>query len=357
MSSRAVGVDCGTMFFQVAEAGADNKTKHQIVRNAFVELAATEGIEDILRQNKWSFIKDGEHYYIPGEDAIRVARMFPNKVELRRPLSGGVLNKGEDKKLLVLDQIILNTVGKAPDKTSMVCTCVSSQSVDESSDSEFHKKRLEAMFKTKGWNVKVIEEGYAVILAENPKAVETDAEGKAIEHPFSGIGVSFGAGRVNCVVTYKGITVVGMSAARSGDWVDARVAEQTGVALAQVTATKENKLDFDNLDLNDDVIFALDAYYSAMIEWVFTKFAAKFKEVKGEFDIPLDVVVAGGTSMPKGFVTKLDQVVRGLELPFKIKEIRHAKDPRNAVVDGCLAYAIAAQKKLAKGNPIENILA
>src|SRR5665213_2969986 len=100
--SRAVGCDPGTMFFQVAENDTDGKTKVQIVRNAFVEIAGGEGIEDILAQNKWSYVKDGNNYYIPGEDAIRVARMFPNKVELRRPLADGVLNKGEDKKLLVL---------------------------------------------------------------------------------------------------------------------------------------------------------------------------------------------------------------------------------------------------------------
>jgi hypothetical protein len=37
-----------------------------------------------------------------------------------------------------------------------------------------------------------------------------------------------------------------------------------------------------------------------------------------------------------------------MSLPFSIKEVRHARDPRNAVVEGCLAHAIVSQKKLEK---------
>lgn len=353
--SKATGVDVGTMFFQVAELAEDGSIKHQIVRNAFVEIPATEDTEEILIRNKWDYIKDEDKFYIPGEDSIRVAKMFPSKVELRRPLADGVLNKGEDKKLLVLDQIIAKTVGKAPDNKSVVCTCVSSPPVDGSTDSEFHKRRLEALFKSKGWQVKIIEEGHAVILSERPSIVEIDGS----ESPYSGIGVSFGAGRVNCVLTYKGIKVIGMSAARSGDYIDRKVAEETGRALAQITGLKETKLDFTKMDelANDpkdgEALFALDCYYTNVVEYVFTEFAKQFQSVKSQFEAPLDIVVAGGTSSPKGFVDhKLEPVVRGLELPFQIRTIKHAKDPRNAVVDGCLAYAVAAQKKLEKGNSV-----
>jgi hypothetical protein len=355
MSSKAVGCDVGTMFFQVAEMEADGKVRHQVVRNAFVEIPASEDTEEILIRNKWDFIKDGDKFFIPGEDALRVAKMFPNKVELRRPLADGVLNKGEDKKLLVLDQIIAKTVGKAPDNKSVVCTCISSPPVDGSSDSEFHKRRLEALFKSKGWNVKIIEEGHAVVLSERPTVVEKDGT----ESPYSGIGISFGAGRVNCVLTYKGIKVVGMSASRSGDWIDKKVSDETGRAIAQVTSLKETKLDFDNIDVlsmdekDGEVLYAMDCMYSSMFEYILTMFAAQFQKVSSEIDAPLDIVIAGGTSMPKGFVKKFEQVVRGLELPFKVKTVRHAKDPRNAVVEGCLAYAVAAQRKLEKGTVSE----
>lgn len=347
---RAMGVDVGTAFFQTAEKAEDNSIKTQIVRNAFVEMTLTEDSEEMFKRNGWMYIKDGAKVYIPGEDAIKVARFLPGQVEVRRPLQDGVLNKGEDKKMLVLDYIIGSTVGKAPEK-SVVCTCISSPSIDGSQDSSFHRMRLEAMFKSRGWNVKVIEEGLAVILSERPIAVEI-VDGTEKQAPYSGIGISFGAGRVNCVLAYKGIQILGMSAARSGDWTDKMVSDATGIPLAQCTNFKEKELDFDNLDTssNPELAYGYDVYYSEMFKYIFGLFGKKFSEIKSQFDYPLDVVIAGGTSMPKGFINKFrNNTLNELELPFKLKDIKHARDPRNCVVEGCLAQAIVVQKKLLEG--------
>lgn len=705
---RAVGTDCGTMFFQTAEQSADGEIDLQAIRNAFVQIEATEDIEEILTQNKWQYVKDGNEYFVIGEDSMKVAKLFPGRVELRRPMQDGVLNKNEEKKMLVMAELIESSIGKCPDDKSVVCTCVSSESVDGSADSRFHRARLIGMFKRLGWNTKVIEEGLAVILSERPTIVESDGT----EAPYSGIGISFGAGRVNCVLAYKGLQVLGLSAARClskdfivkekfglkkikdikigdfvynrygelvevidkinngyrdsllrisisglphtyemtedhrvlvyrdnkwvwvracnlrvgdeigeptikfsnrsktfyfgrdmknkkyikieggrklgkflgaflgdgctniysnkkgkeygyvsiafnqkdeeyineyieilnelfsdnkieksidgsvvnlkihntglakymknnfyndigekilkyplenipdqmllgiisglldsdgnvnnrdgmdfnntslqlaevfhsslnrfgikhswmtreprlggindrgeqiygrksshvirisglpykilkslldytssglpiaypdfiryniknidmvehkdnvydltvdsedhsfsssgiivhncGDWIDDKVSEQLGVPISQVTSKKEKELDFNNLNEEDDVIYALNVYYEAMIEFVFKHFARKFKEVESEFDAPLSVVVAGGTSMPKGFCTKVEEVVKNLDLPFEISEVKHASDPRNSVVKGCLTQAMITQKKIAK---------
>jgi hypothetical protein len=337
--SRALGLDPGTMFFQVAEKeGTDMKSK--TIRNAFVELAETDDVEDVLRRNNWQFIEDGGKYYVIGEDAIQVANIFPGKVEVRRPMQDGVLNKDEDKKLVVLAEIIKSSIGEVKDANSWVCTCVSSESVDGSANSTFHRQRLEAMIKRLGWQVKIIEEGHAVVLSERPSMLE-----EGVEVPYSGIGLSFGAGRANCVLAYKGLQVIGMSVSRSGDWIDKQVSEQTGVPISQVISTKERKLDFEKIDYDDDVQFALDAYYDAMIRHVFKHFADKFAAEKSRFNAPLDIVVAGGTSMPKGFCKKLEKIVRELQLPFQIKEIRLAKNPRNAVVEGLCIHAEVCRKK------------
>jgi hypothetical protein len=340
--SRIVSIDPGTMFFQVAEHETGNKLSLKEIRNAFVELEASEDIEQILDQNDWQYVSDGKHYYVIGDDSMRVARMFPGKVELRRPMQGGVLNKGEDKKMLVMAKMIESLVGKAPDKLSLICACVSSDPIDGAADNTFHKARLEGMLKRLGWNVKVIEEGHAVVLAEKPSIIEEG--GKKI--PFSGIGISFGAGKVNCVLTYRGLSVLGMSCARSGDWIDKKVSEHTDTSISQITHIKETELDFNNIDFDNDVIFALDAYYENMIKYVFKNFANQFSKVKSEFEAPLPIVIAGGTSMPKGFRKKVQTVVENLDLPFKIKEVIQSKDPRNSVVKGLLTQAVISQKKL-----------
>jgi len=350
--SRIVGADLGTMFFQVAEAEGDG-VKVKTIRNAFVEISETDDIEDVLKQNSWQYVKDGNKYYVIGEDSLRVAKMFPGKVELRRPMQDGVLNKNEDKKMLILNEIVESAVGKSPDNNSVVCTCVSSPSIDDSADSTVHKAKIQSMFKRLGWNVKVIEEGLAVILAERPVYIEKDDAGNDVKSPYSGIGLSFGGGRTNCVLAYKGLQIIGMSVARGGDWIDKKVSEHTDKPIAQVASIKEKKLDFTKIDYDDEVLFALDAYYEAMIEFVFSNFAKKFAKVKSDFDGPIEIVIAGGTSMPKGFCTKLTEVIKKMELPFEVKCVRQSTDPRNSVVKGLLTQAILYSKQLAKGKKEE----
>jgi hypothetical protein len=352
--SRVLGCDPGTMFFQVAESDAKGSVSLKAVRNAFVELPVNEDVEENLSNNGWQWIKDGNHYYVIGEDSLRVANMLPDKVELRRPMQEGVLNKGEDKKMLIMSEIIRMAVGEAPDDKSVLCTCVSSEPVDGSVDSVFHRARLMGMFSRLGWNVKVIDEGLAVVLSERPTMKEVDDDGKEVEIPFSGIGCSFGAGRTNCVLARKGWQALGLSCARGGDWIDRHVSEATGTAIGQVTRKKEKKLDFDQIDYEDDVIFALNTYYDALISFVFGKFAKQFATVKSDFESPLEVVVAGGTSMPKGFCNKIKEVIDKLDLPFEVSEVKHANDPRNVVVKGCLMQGMISKKRLDKGESIGN---
>jgi len=339
-----VGVDVGTMFFQTAEL-VDDKISVSAVRNAFVEIPYSSELEEILTRNGWRYVNDGTQYFVVGDDSMQVAKLFPGSVEIRRPLQDGVLNRDEPKKSLVLSGIIESSLGKAPDENSVVCTCVSSPCADAGQDSTFHAARLKAMFTRLGWNVKVIEEGLAVILSERPSVVLDDGT----EVPFSGIGMSFGAGRANCVVAYKGMQVIGMSVSRSGDWVDKQVSEQTAVPVSQVIDFKERVLDFENIDEDNDIAFALDAYYDAMLRHVVGLFAKKFTEVKSQFDKPLDVVIAGGTSMPKGFEKKLARIMSSINLPFKIGDVRKAADPRNAVCSGLLTSAQIVKNRLVKG--------
>ena len=92
-------------------------------------------------------------------------------------------------------------------------------------------------------------------------------------------------------------------------------------------------------------------------EW-FTTLAQKkglSLEREGEFEAPLDIVIAGGTSMPKGFRDKVKSVVDELDLPFEIKDVIQSEDPRNAVVKGLLTQAIISQKKL-KDKKIDEML-
>jgi hypothetical protein len=194
--------------------------------------------------------------------------------------------------------------------------------------------------------LKIIEEGLAVVLSERPTT--KDADGK--ELPYSGMGVSFGAGRANCVLAYKGMQIIGMSVQRSGDWIDKQVSQQTGVPLSQVMNKKETVLDLSKEDYDDDVLFALSAYYDAMLKYVFGNFVSKLKDVKTEFPYPIDIIVAGGTSMPKGFDVRVDKIVRSFKFPFAINKVSRSLSPRNSVVSGLLTQAEIIKRKIEKGS-------
>lgn len=345
--SRALGVDVGTMFFQTAEMKGDNEISYQTIRNAFIELDASEETQEALANNNWQYIYDESEkkYYILGEDSLKMAKMFPGKVELRRPLKDGVLNKGETKKMLVLANMVERSLGSPVSDFDTVTTCVSSKSLDSSSDSSFHRSRLQGIFTNAGWkNVNVIEEGHAVILSENPTMTEEDGS----ESKYSGLGISMGAGRCNFVLAYKGKQIIGGSVATSGDWIDQKVSEATDTPVSQVIGVKERDLDFNKMDLENDVIFALDVYYGEMLKKVFSNFAREFKSVKSQFPGDVEVVIAGGTSTVPGMIKKIERVVSDLDLPFGIKIIRRASDPRNAVVRGCMTHAIVSSNKKQK---------
>lgn len=341
----SAGYDVGTMFCQVARSDDSGQVFTSSVRNAFVEIPDSDDVEEILARNGWQWVRDGKSVYVIGEDSFQVAKLFPGKIDIRRPLQDGILNKNEEKKNIVLASIIESQLGKAKSENCVVATCVSSPCIDRDGDNTFHSARIKGMFSRLGWNVKVIEEALAVILNERPCVVDDDGS----EIPYSGIGMSFGAGRANCMLAFKGMPILGMSVSRSGDWIDRMVCEQTGFPIAKIVEVKEKKLNLNSVDSDDDVSFALEAYYDAMLKYVFELFVKKFKEVKTEFEKPLDVVVAGGTSMPLGFEKKLENIIRSFDLPFKIKNVTKSKDPRNSVVLGLLTQAEIVRRKLEKG--------
>lgn len=344
MSNRVLGCDTGTMFCQVAEKDKEGKIKFKTMRNAFVELENydTEDIEEILKQNKWQYVTDDIHYYVIGEDSLKCSLIFPD-IKLRRPMQDGVLNKEENKKMLVMAKIVeLLIEGKATGGNSLICFCTSGESVDNKVDDKFHSARLTSMFERFGWKTKRISEGLAVILSERPVMTETDGT----EVPYTGLGLSFGAGKINASLAYKGLEIISMSITRAGDYIDQMVLENTDSSLAKITHTKENKLNFLQVDYDDDIIFCLDIYYNAVLKYLFHNLNKKFAKVKSQFSGPIDIVIAGGTASPPGFDKKVESVIKNLDLPFEVKEIKISSDPRNSVVKGLLIQAIISQKKL-----------
>jgi hypothetical protein len=83
-----------------------------------------------------------------------------------------------------------------------------------------------------------------------------------------------------------------------------------------------------------------------MLEHVVEYMARAMEEHKSKIKIAnLPFVVAGGSSMPKGFLTLFARILKENPLPIPVGKLWQAKNPVMSVCKGCL---IAAQKDLVK---------
>ncbi len=214
----AKSLDCGTMFLVKGEIDdLSNGVAFTSERNAFLQVASNDDTIDILKDEKWSYAKYQDNYYILGEDALKLKNMLTissqdhehdiivQKVgELRRPMKSGILNTGEEKlSVAIIQKIIENLLGKPSQENEVLCFCVPGDPIDSNLSVVFHKTMLSNFLKSLGYQVECIPEALAIIFSERP--VTTDPE-TGEEAPFSGVSFSFGAGM--CNVCLKGDTLI-----------------------------------------------------------------------------------------------------------------------------------------------------
>ena len=90
---------------------------------------------------------------------------------------------------------------------------------------------------------------------------------------------------------------------------------------------------------------AIQTQYKIMIEKTVSGIKKGLSEAgkKARSDKPVDIVIAGGTSMPKNFDVFFREVIKQAELPIAIGNIVRPDDPLFSVARGCL---IAAENSL-----------
>lgn len=350
-------LDVGTAFIVKGEF-IDNDPEFIVERNCFLEAAATDDTEETLRENNWSYAKYDGKYYILGEDAIKLKNLLTINTSqstdadrqiimtqvgsVRRPMKDGVLNTGSEKlSVAIIQKIIANLLGPPKQTGEILCFCSPADPIDKNFTSLFHKTMITNFLKSLGYEVECIPEALSIIYSERPVATDPN-EG---EMPFTGIGVSLGGGMCNVCFCLKKMPLISFSICQSGDWIDEQSAKVSGIDIAAMTRFKETKLDLNNIDYSDMRQAALDIFYQNTIETVLNKFAEKFNKLDSKIDFPLDIVVAGGTSLVPGFIDKFRSVVSTLSLPFTVKDVRHATNPFYTVANGCLLKALSIENK------------
>jgi hypothetical protein len=356
----AASLDLGSMWIQTAREDGKSAITYNMVRDAYSQISYDEDIEDTLKEQNVHYIREGSKLYILGEDAYRQCSMAEfvlkeGEEPLKRPMRNGVINTSSPKtSLMILRQLMKACLEKGigPARPGEILYfSVPANPIDSNLDNTFHEAMAKQyLTETLQYDARSFSESLAVVYGENPKMHLSD--GSTI--PLTGIGWSAGAGLQNFCLAERGRVIEEFSVAKSGDFLDEKVSIMTGEPKTKVIRVKENKLDFNNLDLEDPIILALDTYYEFLVKYVLEKFAERFSGKKGFLEGSIDMILSGGTASIPGFDKKVQKVLKTMDLPFKIHEVRLAgggdrQKMLKTVVKGCLIRACQAVKKAKEG--------
>jgi hypothetical protein len=333
-----IGFDCGT--YNLVSCHRDSKgnfvTKREV--NAFLEFPLEDFVFNMMKAAKVPLIEreDDNVAYALGEAAVKMAYTM-SKLELKRPMSQGCVNPKEKDAFQILSIMCHSLLDGVKKDNELLFYSVPANALNEETDADYHSKILQAIFKAyvseDGLRVdpRPINEGLALVYAE--------LQAKT----YTGIGISFGAGMVNLCFSMFGNPIFQFALVNSGDWIDKMAAKATGENPTFINREK-TKVD---LSKTPDTLVerAIQTQYRIMIEK--TVFGIKqglsgaSKTIRS--DDPVDIVIAGGTSMPPGFTEMFREVLAVAKLPIKVGEIVRPSDPLYSVARGCLLAAEAAK--------------
>ena len=324
------GLDVGTSFI-VLSSDSEAGVVYKDFRDAFYVIrpttpVATKMIEKGLAGKIFVKDKDGS-FILLGKDAIEKA--IERNDNAKRPMYKGVVSSKEKDAKRILAFILKEVVGVPTEVSEKIVFCIPAQPVDqedEDFDVGYHEDVVKSILSECGYDPKAINEAEALCYAE----LESD--------DYTGISISAGAGMQNICVMLNGEPTVMFSTSKSGDFIDRMSAVATGEPDSVVQAEKEGG-DFTVGMPNDNpVLSAISAYYERLIDYTTKQLSASLSNHQSlpKFKNPLTIVIAGGTSLAKGYVEMFHKKLIENNFPLPIKEVRHAADPLHAVAKGCL---------------------
>lgn len=328
----SIGLDIGTMHLVCSRSDLPDA---RITRNVFLKVDKDNISLSQLSNISYVEGQDGELFII-GSDAFEFANIFGAPVS--RPMEKGLISPKEIAAIDVLTLMIKSLIGETKDKEVYCSYSIPAAAIDEDRSVTYHENVFARILNTLGVNYTSVNEAMAIIYSECAK------------ENFSGIAISFGAGMANIAISYKGIEALKFSTARAGDWIDKMVAADLDMVVNRVTNIKEKYMKLTgNVDVKNKktkrVLEALFYYHKALIDYTVKRIIKEFDEkVDIEIDDPIPIVIAGGTSIPEGFVSLFKSVISASELPFEVSEIRRAKNPLTAVSNGLLVRTMADVK-------------
>jgi len=327
----AKGLDVGTSFVVLASEGNKGKVVYKDFRDAFYIIKPTTPIATKMIEKGLAgkvFVKDADgSFIILGKDAIEKA--VERNDSAKRPMHKGVVSSKEKEARRILSYILKEVAGNAEEQGEKLVFCIPAQPVDqedEDFDVGYHEDVVKTVLSECGYDAKSINEAEALCYSE------------LANDDYTGIALSWGAGMVNVCVMLNGEPILKFSTTKSGDWIDRMAAVATGETDSVVQAEKENGEFTVGQDNENQVLAAVASYYDRLIDYTTRQLSSALEDSKSlpKFKDPIPVILAGGTSKPKGFVDHFKNKLEANGFPLTVKEVRHAADPLHAVARGCL---------------------
>jgi len=333
--SKACGFDFGTYNLVSCKRDDNNDFVFKREVNAFLELPLENRfVFNMMKQAGVPLVERENVAYALGEAAINMAYTLPS-LELKRPMKDGCVNPKERDAFQIMSIMAHSLVDPVEDGTKLYYS-IPANAINVETDADYHSKVCESIFKSyqgdDGEKVdpKPINEALALVYAELGKKA------------FTGVGVSCGAGMVNVCYSMYGNPIFQFAIVNSGDWIDKQAAKATGESPTFINKEK-TKVDLSK-DPSTLVERAIITQYRLMIEktvlGIKEGLASAKQSVKSEN--PVDFVVAGGTSMAKGFTDIFSETLKQAGLSIPLGEVIRPSEPLYSVAKGALIAAEAA---------------
>ena len=335
-----LGFDTGTYTLVACQRDDQGNFVHKKEINAFIEFPIESRFVFNMMKNAGVPLierKDAGVAYALGEAALDIAYTM-NQIEVRRPMKDGCLNPKERSAQQVMSIMIHSLLDNVKKDQETLYYSVPANAINEETDADYHSKVLEAIFRAfkdasgKTVTPHPINEGLALVYAE------------LAEKHWTGLGASFGAGMINVCFAMYGSPIFQFSIVNSGDWIDRQAARATGETVAFIN---REKMKLDLSETSDALVQrALKAQYELMLQKTCTEIKKGMEKSgsKARTNEPVDIVIAGGTSCPKGFAQLFTDTVKKAHLPMEIGRVIRPKDPLYSVARGCLIAAEAADQ-------------
>lgn len=335
----AIGWDAGTYNLVCCKRDKDGNFVNKKEVNAFIEMPLENRfVFNMMKAAGVPLIerKEAGVAYALGESAVNIAYTM-NNLELKRPMKDGCLNPKEKYAQQILSIMIHSLLDEVSQKNETLYYSVPANAINQETDADYHGKVLKAIFDAfqdesgNTVNAQPINEALALVYAE------------LAHKSYTGIACSFGAGMCNVCYSIFGAPAFQFSIVNSGDWIDKQAAKATGESIAYINKEKQ-KVDLSEKYADSLVHRAIKAQYELMIKKAADGLKQGFEKAgnKARSDQPLDIIIAGGTSLPNGFDKLFSDAVAEAHLPIQIATITRPADPLFSVARGCLIAAEAA---------------